>query len=192
MRRLAAALSLALYAGSASAAELRSVEVNYHDGRYDLDSVVWFDASAENLFAVLSDWDIAPRFSSGIAEAEDLPPDGQGRPRFYIRNRGCVMFFCMSMERRGYVELQPYQFIVANGDPDFGDFEYSKETWLFEKAEGGTIVHYSFQVDPAFWVPPGIGPYLIKRTLKRGGADAVNRIEALAQAWPDIDGVVLE
>jgi len=30
-------------------------------------------------------------------------------------------------------------------------------------------------------VPPVIGPYYIKRTLRDGGRDAVDRIEALAQ-----------
>jgi hypothetical protein len=187
-----AGLLLALFAGTASAAELRSVEVDYIDGRYMLDSIVWFDADVENLYAILTRWDISPRYTSGIAEAEDLPPDSQGRPRFYIRNQGCVLFFCMSMERRGYVESVPNEFIGAYGDPDFGDFDYSEETWQFEEAEGGTIIHYSFQMEPSFWVPPAIGPWMIKRTLKRGGANAVNRIEAIAQAWPNIDDVVLD
>jgi hypothetical protein len=33
---------------------------------------------------------------------------------------------------------------------------------------------------PAFWVPPIIGPFYIKRALSSGGVDAVDRIEALA------------
>ena len=40
---------------------------------------------------------------------------------------------------------------------------------------------YNFEMDLGFWVPPVIGPYYIKRTLKRGGEDAIQRIEALAQ-----------
>jgi hypothetical protein len=34
---------------------------------------------------------------------------------------------------------------------------------------------------PGFWVPPAIGPYLIKRKLRREGGRALDRIEALAQ-----------
>ena len=33
---------------------------------------------------------------------------------------------------------------------------------------------------PDFWVPPVLGPFYIKRALKSGGANAVNRIEAIA------------
>jgi hypothetical protein len=37
---------------------------------------------------------------------------------------------------------------------------------------------------PKFWVPPIVGPYLIKRKLRTDGIDALSRIEvvALAQA----------
>ena len=31
-----------------------------------------------------------------------------------------------------------------------------------------------------------IGPYFLKRKLKSGSANAINRIEAIAQAWPDV------
>jgi hypothetical protein len=36
-------------------------------------------------------------------------------------------------------------------------------------------------MDPKFWVPPGIGPYLIKRKLKSASGDALDRIERLAR-----------
>ena len=39
---------------------------------------------------------------------------------------------------------------------------------------------YDFEMEPGFWVPPIIGPYVIKRALKASGANAVNRIEAVA------------
>lgn len=35
-------------------------------------------------------------------------------------------------------------------------------------------------MEPDFWVPPLIGPWIIKRTLKVDGMDAIGRIEALA------------
>jgi hypothetical protein len=41
---------------------------------------------------------------------------------------------------------------------------------------------YDFEMEPAFWVPPVIGPYFIQRTLRRGAHRAVDRIEALAIA----------
>jgi hypothetical protein len=39
---------------------------------------------------------------------------------------------------------------------------------------------YDFEMEPAFWVPPVIGPFFIQRTLRRGANRAVDRIERLA------------
>ena len=48
-------------------------------------------------------------------------------------------------------------------------------------AEGGTIVTYHLYMRPDFWVPPAVGPYMIKRKLRREAGKALDRIEALAQ-----------
>ena len=34
---------------------------------------------------------------------------------------------------------------------------------------------------PKFWIPPVIGPMVIKRKLRSSGGDALDRIEELAQ-----------
>jgi len=38
------------------------------------------------------------------------------------------------------------------------------------------------EMEPAFWLPPFVGPWFLKRTLLRGAPAAVGRIEELAQA----------
>ena len=93
---------LLLAAGSASAAELHSIDVRHDEGEYFLVSVVWFDAGLEETFEVFSTWDHSEQFSSAIVEARDLPPDESGRPGFYSRAEGCILFFCKSLTREGY------------------------------------------------------------------------------------------
>jgi hypothetical protein len=39
---------------------------------------------------------------------------------------------------------------------------------------------YDFEMEPGFWVPPIIGPFVIKRALRASGGNAVGRIEAVA------------
>ena len=43
------------------------------------------------------------------------------------------------------------------------------------------MVTYHLYMQPDFWVPPAIGPYLIKRKLKNEGGRALDRMESLAQ-----------
>jgi len=164
----------------AGGAELRSVTVTQVGARYHLVSEAWFAASREDLYRVLTDYDLFSQFSSVYVDTRNLAPDDLGRPRFYTRMEGCMLFFCKSFRRNGYLVLTPPREIVAVADPADSDFNYSRERWRLKKDGDGTLMTYDFKMEPSFWVPPVIGPFVIKRTLRHGGADAINRIEALA------------
>jgi len=179
-RNLFCCLLLAL-CQAAQSADILSIEVDNNKGTYTLTSEVWFDATIPQLFEVYRYWDYSTRFSSAIVEARDLPADEQGRPLFYIRNKGCVLFFCQSFERRGYIETEANKELRAFADPETSDFHHSNESWRFVARDGGTVVTYDLSMEPKFWIPPGIGPYLIKRKLKKNGSEAVNRIEVIAR-----------
>ncbi|MEX0975856.1 MAG: SRPBCC family protein [Woeseia sp.] len=163
------------------AAELRDIEVERDEDRYRLVSEAWFAASPEDMYRVLSDYDLFEKFTSAFVEARNIEPDEQGRPRFFARMEGCVLLFCKSFVRRGHLELAPHSEIVAVVDPAVSDFKYCHERWRLVRDGDGTLLVYTFEMEPGFWVPPVIGPYVIMRTLRDGGRDAIDRIEALAQ-----------
>ena len=173
----AALVSLAFSAG---AAELRDVEVDLDDGRYHLTSQTWFDVEPDALYAILSDFSQFVHFTSVVVESRNLDPDELGRPGFYARMEGCVLLWCQTFEREGYVELDPLIEIIAVVNPERSDFIYSREVWTLEPVDGGTLMIYSFEMEPDFWVPPVIGPFYIQRSLRAGAERAINRIEALA------------
>ena len=163
-----------------NSAELREVLIERNDNYYRLNSETWFDVSPEALYGVLSDYDQFTKFTSAIAESRNVEPDDRGRPQFYSRMEGCVLLWCKSFIRNGYLVLDPMQEITAITDPETSDFKLSRENWTLIPEDGGTLMIYDFHMIPDFWVPPVIGPFYIKRALKSGGDKAVNRIEALA------------
>lgn len=165
----------------ALAADLRDVEVERDEDRYRLESEAWFDASPEEMFRVLSDYDLFEKFTSALVETRNIEPDEKGRPQFFARMEGCVLLFCKSFVRRGHLELDPHSEIVAVADPAQSDFKYCHERWRLVREGEGTLLIYTFEMEPGFWVPPVVGPYVIMRTLRDGGRDAIDRIEALAQ-----------
>lgn len=180
-RFLPGALAAALLPVAAAAADLRSVEVEKIDDRYHLVSEAWFAASREDLYRVLTDYDLFEEFTSAFVDTRNVEPDELGRPRFYTRMEGCVLVFCKSFRRNGYLILKPKREIVAISLPEESDFDYSRERWQLKEEGEGTLMIYNFVMEPSFWVPPVVGPFLIKRTLREGGIDAIDRIEALAQ-----------
>ena len=175
---IAALLCLSQKVGSA---DLRAISVDFVDDRYELSSEAYFAASREDLFRVLSDYDLFEKFSSAFVESYNLPPDRHGRPRYYTRMTGCVLMFCKSFERRGYLLLEPPGEIIAIAQPELSDFRHCRERWRLVPEGEGTVLEYTFEMEPDFWVPPVIGPFLIKRELREDGRDAIDRIEALAQ-----------
>lgn len=158
-----------------------SIEVEHDQGVYTMTSEVWFDATLPQIYDVFRYWDNSTKFSSAIVESRDVEPDEQGRPQFYVLNRGCVLFFCTSFERRGYVEAEFNEVIRAFVNPETSDFHLSNESWRFVRRDGGTVVIYDLEMKPKFWIPPGIGPYLIKRKLRNNGSSAIDRIEDIAR-----------
>ena len=182
-KNLRALLALTLLCSSMSvaAADLHKVTVDLEDGRYKVVSVAWLDVSREELYKVLVDYDLFVKFSSSFVESRNQNPASTGKPGFYTRMEACVIWFCKSFERNGHLTLRPPSDISSLADPARSDFDYSHETWHLVTEGVGTLMTYTFDMDPSFWVPPVIGPFFMKRTLQRGGADAINRIEAVAQ-----------
>jgi len=172
---------LLLHSFALPGAELLDVQIELDDKRYRLNSEVYFDVSQQALYDVLADFDQFEKFTSAIVESKNTGPDERGRPSFYARMEGCVMLFCKSFIRNGYLLLSPTVQIVAIANPDESDFKFSRERWQLFSDEEGTRLVYDFEMEPDFWVPPVIGPYLIQRALRGGAVRAVNRIEALAR-----------
>lgn len=165
---------------TAQGADLQDVQVERDDDYYRLNSTAYFNVSPQELYAVLTDFDLFKRFTSAIVESRNVEPDDEGRPRFYARMQGCVLLFCKSFIRNGHLELKPMVEIIAITDPEESDFKLSRERWRLLPDGEGTILIYEFEMVPDFWVPPVIGPFYIQRALKSGGEDAIDRIEALA------------
>ena len=175
-----AGILIFLLAIDASAAELRAIDFSRDGDRYTLRSVTWFDADVAAVYSVLIDYDQSHRFSGAITESRNLAPDDEGRPEYFTRMEDCILIWCQSFDRVGYLKLEPIHRIEAFTDPERSDFKMMRERWQREEVEEGTLLTYKFEMVPDFWVPPLLGPYLIKRALITGGRKAANRLEVIA------------
>lgn len=182
-RQLAISAAVVLGAAAASlvsAATIRDLDVSRDDGRYELQADTWLDAPAHAIFDVLVDYDRFDRISSVYKESGFLEPDEQGRPIVYTRMEGCLLFFCKSMRRVERLEAREPSYIRTVTLPEQSDFRYATSEWTLEPEGDGTRLTYRLVIEPDFWVPPVVGPWLLKRELGKGGERAVNRIERLA------------
>jgi len=163
------------------AATLESVIVTYDSGRYSLEADAFLDAPREAIFAVLTDYDRFGRISSAYKEYGFLDPAPDGTPIVFTRMEGCVLIFCRSLRRVELLQSTVPAFIRTVTLPERSDFRHSVSEWWLEPETNGTRITYHLEMEPDFWVPPIVGPWILQRRLKRGGAAAVERIERLAR-----------
>jgi len=180
-----AALGLAAVGLCASAtvlpATIRTIEVEHDHGVYRLVSDAYIDAPREAIFEVLTDYDRFGRISGVYTDYGFMAPAADGVPIVYTTMEGCVLFFCVSMRRVERMEAEAPGFIRTDTLPKQSDFKSSVSEWTLTPEAGGTKMIYRLTMEPDFWIPPLIGPWVLKQRLARGGTGAVNRIERLAR-----------
>jgi hypothetical protein len=157
--------------------------VTHEDGRFHLVADSYLGAPPEAIRTVLLDFedDAYAQISDIYKESDYLEPDVDGTPIVYTRVHGCLFVFCRSMSRVERLEVVSPNLIRSTVVPERSDFRYATSEWKFEPEGSGTRVHYQMALEPDFWLPPFIGPAFLRRILLRGGVEAVERIEELAQ-----------
>jgi hypothetical protein len=168
---------------SVQPATLKSVDVTHESGVYHLLADTHLDAEPAAIYKVLLDFDNNryAQISEIYKESSYLPPDTDGTPLVYTLVEGCLALFCRSMKRVERLEVVTPQLIRSKVLPERSDFKYALSEWTLEPEAGGTRVRYKMDMEPDFWLPPFVGPWFLRRVLLRGGIDAVERIEELAQ-----------
>lgn len=165
----------------AVAAEMRSVDVHRHKGHILVNSETYIDAPPAAVFAILADYEGFQRISKVFDETRFIERDAMGNGLVYSKTSGCVLFFCKTIERVERLEVEPVRRITATAVPERSDVDYSVAHWHFEPEGSGTRMTYQINFKPDFWVPPVLGPLVLKSKLHSKGAAAAERIEHLAR-----------
>lgn len=180
---LGGTIAATLWATPASPATMHDLDVDKRHKRYELVAAAFIDAPPEAIYDVLIDYadNRFGRISRAYKESDYLEPAADGTPIVYTRMEGCLMFYCVSMERVERLEAREPHFIRTVALPERSDFAHSVSEWILEPEGAGTRLLYRLEMEPDFFVPPVIGPWYLKRTLSKGGMRTVDRIERLAK-----------
>ncbi len=176
----AGALLLSL-AAPLRAADIRSLEVTRDGDAYRVVSTTFIAASPDSVYAVLADYDDYERISSIFQEARYVEPLEEGKGRVFTRVRGCILFFCQSVDRLEDITVADQRQITVEIVPDGSDLSSGVASWALHADDGGTRIEYRMDMVPDFWVPPVVGPYLVRRILAKGASGAADRVEHYAR-----------
>jgi hypothetical protein len=179
---LAAGALLAAHAAAAPSVE--RLEVQHEDGIYSVEFDVLIPVSVAGARAVLPDYRRWQNLSASITDSRLVDTLADGRQRVSVSLRSCVVFiFCRTVRQVKDMDTgagrASFRTEMVAGQ---GDFASGSEMWeILEAPDRGTRLRYRATLVPAFALPPLLGPWIVKRELRRellGTAASLERLLA--------------
>lgn len=172
-------LASALALQSVQAADVRHLDVVHDRGTYTVSFDVLIDADPGRVRRLLTDYNHLDRLSDTISESRVLAINAAAT-RVKVVTHACVLFLCKTVTRVEDAHVRGDD-IETRGVPEQSDFAYARERWRVTRQDAGARVEYQAIFVPSFYVPPFVGPLLIKAAMRDELNTAARRLEALAQ-----------
>ncbi len=180
---------LVIFAGlwslaSAAAGELESVSVEQAGRGYKIEAVMQVRAKPETVMAILIDHKALADISDMLVRVH-ASPGTTGVMRRRLNFHACLLSFCLPFQITDVVRHSGPNRIHSNIIPEQSDFSDGITRWTVEAAgKMQSRIHFYAEMQPDFWVPPLIGPALIKAKLTTEIRASIATIERMAGMRP--------
>ena len=178
--RLAVA-ALILLSATATAVETERAEIEFDHGTYSYTFIFVIDGATDAVRAIVTDYDRLHRINAHIVESRVIERYSAHSLKRVLRLRRCILFFCFDLNFVETVEESPEK-IVTTIVPEESTFEDGVAEWRIESVEGvRTRMSVSARQTPTFWIPPVIGPFILKPVLLKEMRASCANIERIIQ-----------
>lgn len=164
---------------TALAGEILNVNVERREARYIAAVEMRFFSDAETLRHIVTDYPNLTRLNDSILFSEVISQDGPSSHRVKMRIKVCVAIFCKELEQVQDVQVMQNGSIVATIRPEQSDFDYGFARWQFWPEPESVVMRFSSEIEPGFWVPPIIGPWLVQQALYKETVKTVTNLDRL-------------
>lgn len=176
------ALAILAAAHAAAAAELRGSSLEKQGKRYRVSLQMYLDAPVGAVNALLADFARMSELNPGVRESEVVGRSNQAE-LVRLSLHACAMLFCPDFEllqtmlaRR---DGETYH-IDAEVQPGAdGEMRYGVAHWTLRACGTGTCMDFDSTMEPGIWIPPLVGPWLIRRSMVEQTELTARNIERL-------------
>jgi hypothetical protein len=181
---LALILTAPLMASRTVAAEVQTLTVSHREAVYQVQLEARVAAPPAAVWATLTDFPRLHRLSPALQLSQDLGPDPEGHRLVHTRSHICVWIFCRDLEQVQRMRPGPGWRLQAETLPESGDFRSGRMVWRLAAEGAATRVQFSARLQPAFRVPPLLGPLVVQRGLRGYALEALEGVERAAREVP--------
>ncbi len=179
-----------LTASVGMAAQIDAITVTNRDDAYMIAFDAVLDAPAPQTFKVIGNFQRMGKINPDIiAVSVDATPTGRG-DRVSSTIESCVLIFCRQIVQVEDVVALDGNTIIADIVPGAGDFKSGSTLWRLTSVGPRTRLRYKATRVADFWIPPLIGPWAVKRTMREQLEISIMAIERLANQGPGLGGEV--
>lgn len=154
-----------LLAGATAAAPV--IEVSSARGAYVVEVDATIDVPRPVVWKLLTDYQNLDRLSDSIRRSGVVERAADGTVVVDTFTHTCFGPFCRTLRHRQRVTETPVERIVSVTDAAHSDFADGRAEWLLHDAGSGTRIVYLMRVRPTIFVPPLIGPRMVRYGIRR-------------------------
>jgi hypothetical protein len=180
MRAVGLLLFWLLCSVPAAGGTLHSAAVSYQSGRFIVEVDALLDVDESTARAVLTDYRHLERLIPAVERSEILDTREPGDYRLLTVTHTCLWFYCKRLTRVQDVVEAHDGSITAVVIPQQSDFSYGTMRLNLWQETAGTRILMRSEVAPDAWIPPLLGPWLIKRELRAETLQTLHNLERVA------------
>ena len=168
------ALSTIAFAG-----ETERSEISFEGKTYTYTFVSRIRGTLAAIHDVVTDYDHLQRLNDDIVESRVIERYSATRLKRLLQIDYCVLVFCFELIFVENVDESPTR-IVTTIIPAESSFEDGIADWRLEQiSETHTRFSVTTTQTPKFWIPPVIGPLMMKRFFLKEALETSDRIELI-------------
>ncbi|MGH8528856.1 MAG: SRPBCC family protein [Nevskiales bacterium] len=163
------------------AAQIESLQVRQDGARYSTEMQVLLDVPASMAYAVLTDYARLARINPQVREVELLSGKPPAPACLRTLVQLCVGILCKAVEQVQDMSRPAATQLHAQVIPEKSNLAYGVADWRFVPVGRSTRLYFNASIEPKFWVPPLVGPWLVRRALTHEAITTSQGIEAAAR-----------
>ncbi len=173
-------LILSLSIRSAWSGEVISSFVDEVDDHYIIRIDMRINAEVDDVYKHLTDLKNIHMLNNTIVSSVVKYSKGKVH-EVEVKTSGCVLFFCTDQVQYQKVTELDNNYIMIHLVPEKSDFISGQILWQVYAENKNTRVVFAADFEPDFWIPPLIGPWILKGIFKKESLETITELEKLAQ-----------
>ncbi|WP_287800472.1 SRPBCC family protein [Acidiphilium sp.] len=150
------------------------------DGRYRMGLELVVRAPVRRVWHIITDYTAIKRLNPAVRGSMVISRDGLTLVRMRIRS--CILFICFPITQTESMTTDGDTSVRGVIVPQLSSFRSGYSQWRLRPVAGGTEARFTASLAPSFYIPPLIGPWLIRLKLR----DEMRATAARLRAWVDV------